>query len=49
MDCVGCFKCRLWGKVQVRNIHWLIVDFGCDDCIVDLCDIQIFLNATHIK
>ncbi|XP_065919245.1 uncharacterized protein [Dysidea avara] len=20
MDCVGCEKCRLWGKVQVRGI-----------------------------
>lgn len=19
MDCVGCFKCRLWGKVQVSQ------------------------------
>lgn len=20
MDCVGCFKCRLWGKLQVRFV-----------------------------
>lgn len=22
MDCVGCFKCRLWGKLQARMCYY---------------------------
>jgi len=25
MDCVGCFKCRLWGKLQVSRV----LSLGC--------------------
>lgn len=34
MDCVGCFKCRLWGKLQVRFVSvwelWCWDWCGCD-------------------
>lgn len=25
MDCVGCDKCKLWGKLQVRKIYILVI------------------------
>ena len=32
MDCVGCDKCRLWGKVQVSGIGTALkILFGLDD------------------
>lgn len=29
MDCVECFKCRLWGKLQVRQQRWWQITRWC--------------------
>lgn len=36
MDCVGCMRCRLWGKVQIRGLATAMkILFELDDAVLE--------------
>jgi ERO1-like protein beta len=36
MDCVGCMRCRLWGKVQIRGLATAMkILFELDDTVLE--------------
>jgi len=48
MDCVGCDKCRLWGKVQTTGVATALkVLFELDETALEYVFFNLFGSVTH--